>query len=77
MGRLSCNITRRGRIVRAISGLVLVALGVAAGFGLLGVQTLWIRVLLAAALGAIGVFQLFEARAGWCAVRALGIKTPL
>jgi hypothetical protein len=25
----------------------------------------------------MGAFSLFEARAGWCAVRALGIKTRL
>lgn len=77
MPRMRCNIDRRGRVVRAVSGLVFVSLGVAAGLGLLGVQTLWIRIVLAAALGVLGVFQLFEARAGWCAVRALGAKTPI
>jgi hypothetical protein len=29
----------------------------------------------AAMLG--GAFAIFEARAGWCALRAMGIKTPL
>jgi len=24
-----------------------------------------------------GAFAIFEARAGWCALRAMGIKTPL
>lgn len=33
--------------------------------------------LLAAALMALGVFLLFEARASWCWLRALGFRTPL
>jgi hypothetical protein len=31
----------------------------------------------AAALGAAGLFSLFEANRSWCAVRALGFKTKL
>ncbi len=41
----------------------------------LGPVRLWVALSVLLALG--GVFALFEARRGWCAVRALGIKTPM
>lgn len=58
-------------IAAALTGivlLVLAALGVrpAAWMGALGGLML-----------AGGAFQIFEARAGWCALRAMGFKTPL
>ncbi len=76
MAGLACNIDRRGRIVRAVSGLVCLALGVAVlllGGWLPG----WLRWGGGALLAALGAFQLFEARKGWCAVRALGYRTPI
>ncbi|MEO1236553.1 MAG: hypothetical protein AAFX76_07175 [Planctomycetota bacterium] len=73
---MQCNIDARGKAIRLIGGLahlglagllvLLWALGVLGG--------LWLWVALAAALG--GGFMVFEARAGWCAVRAMGLKTP-
>ena len=74
---LQCNIDSRGRAARLIYGLVLLAAGVA--MLLLwaiprGTTTSWV-VTAAAILG--GAFAVFEARAGWCVVRAMGFKTPL
>ncbi|MBI5395399.1 MAG: DUF2892 domain-containing protein [Verrucomicrobia bacterium] len=66
---LSCNIDRRGRVARGISGMVCVAAGAGCGW-----QGWWVA---AVALAAAGAFQFFEARKGWCAVRALGIRTPM
>jgi O-antigen ligase len=62
------NINRRGRIVRAVSGLALVIAGV-----LLSGRGGWVCLLLVA----LGVFALYEAARGWCVVRACGIKTKL
>jgi hypothetical protein len=62
----SRNIDNRGRLVRA---LMAVGLFVAAGFGFL--VSPW----LGAGLAALGVFGVFEALRGWCALRACGIRT--
>jgi len=70
------NIDRKGRIARAVSGLLCIIFGVicfvsgwpeSAGFR-------WIIVLIALAAGGL---QLFEAKNSWCVVRACGIKTPM
>jgi hypothetical protein len=70
------NIERRGRIARAITGLLCIALGVAVwyiGWPESAVYR-WIVIILAFAAG---VFQLYEAKSGWCAARACGLKTPM
>ena len=72
---LACNIDAAGRVVRFRSGLILlsVAIVVSLAWALPTGSTLgWI---VSAALGAAGAFSLFEARAGWCAVRAIGFRT--
>jgi hypothetical protein len=74
---LACNIDGRGKAVRFRSGLVLLLLAVVVSlvWALPSASTLgWIVV---AGLAAGGAFSLFEARAGWCAVRALGFRTRL
>ncbi|MBT6728200.1 MAG: hypothetical protein HOA75_15830 [Deltaproteobacteria bacterium] len=38
-------------------------------------STLWGYPIAAIAFG--GAFAIFEARAGWCVIRAMGFKTPL
>ena len=70
---MTCNIDARGRLLRAMIGLVLII----AALGLVFVlpPTGWRRALVVV-LSLAGVFCVFEARLGWCAVRALGIKTP-
>jgi hypothetical protein len=74
---LACNIDARGKAVRFRSGLIMMMIAVL-------VSLLWalptrstVAWIVTAALAAMGAFSLFEARAGWCAVRALGIKTRL
>lgn len=73
---LACNIDARGKAVRLRIALVLLALGLAAlGWALAsGGSARWTA---AVVLLTTGGFTLFEARAGWCALRALGVKTRL
>lgn len=74
---LTCNIDRRGKRVRATLGVILVlsALGLAAGAWMTG-RYVALGVPAGIALLA-GLFGLFEAANAWCAVRAMGYKTPL
>lgn len=74
---LTCNIDSRGKAARLIYGIVLVVLGIllawlwAAGSG----STFrWIVTVICLISGAVAIF---EARAGWCVVRAMGFKTPM
>jgi hypothetical protein len=75
---MTCNIDQRGRNVRAVSGALCVTAAV-----LLAILALvlnfgaWWVWLLAVLLGVGGAFQIYEARRGWCALRALGVKTPV
>jgi len=66
--RFSTNIDNKGRMLRATIALLLF---IGAGFGF--AAALWLGLVLAAS----GVFVLFEALRGWCALRACGIKTRL
>ena len=75
---LECNIDAKGKAARFLGGaaailgsLILAALLVA---DILTVGLGWYAV-----AGGIfgGAFAIFEARAGWCIVRAIGFKTPL
>jgi uncharacterized membrane protein HdeD (DUF308 family) len=74
---LQCNIDAKGKVVRLIYGVVFLIAGVillltwALGSGSV---LAWI-VSVALVIG--GAFAIFESRAGWCAVRAMGFKTPL
>jgi hypothetical protein len=74
---LQCNIDSRGKMARLVWGLLLVAAGVA----MLLMWALPTGSILAWSLTVValagGAFAVFEARAGWCALRAMGIKTPL
>jgi len=65
----TCNIDRRGRLVRGIFGLV--ALGAGVWMILQTDHAFW-----GTGLCAFGAFGIFEALKGWCALRALGIQTP-
>ena len=73
---MQCNIDQTGRRVRLIWGVL--CLAAAAGVGLAGwlgwLTGWWVWVLVAVLVG-FGVFGFYEARKGWCAVRAMGIKT--
>ena len=74
---MQCNIDARGKAIRFRMGLLLAA--AAAGLavlklaGVLAAPAWWFAV---AGVGAGAAFVLFEARAGWCVVRAAGLRTP-
>lgn len=72
---LACNIDAKGKAVRLRMGLFLVFAGALTAFGWAipsGATVAWtVSVVLLSA----GAFAVFEARAGWCAVRAMGFKT--
>ena len=74
--RLTCNIDRQGRKTRLVGGVIIDVCGVAlivAGVrsGSRGMLVGGIVLCLA------GSFMIFEGARGWCALRALGIKTPM
>tara|TARA_Y100000589_G_scaffold331810_1_gene387190 strand:- start:4675 stop:4932 length:258 start_codon:yes stop_codon:yes gene_type:complete len=75
---LECNIDARGKTLRFIGG-IFALLGGAVGYYILEgeylpiPETLGQLGVVAAVIG--GAFSIFEARAGWCIVRALGFKT--
>lgn len=74
---LQCNIDARGKRVRFIGGSVITLIGVL----LLVFWTIpvggWLAWAVSLFLLLCGGFMLFEARAGWCAVRAMGFKTKI
>lgn len=74
---LQCNIEARGRLARLIGGIVVLI----AGFGVMflwalpsGAGMAWV---IAVGLLLAGAFAIFEAGAGWCAMRAMGFKTRM
>jgi hypothetical protein len=72
---MQCNIDARGKAVRLINGTV----GLIAGLVLLFAWALPTGGVVAWVITAIvlifGAFSVFEGAAGWCVVRAMGIKT--
>ncbi|HWA73159.1 MAG TPA: hypothetical protein VG937_12510 [Polyangiaceae bacterium] len=74
---LTCNIDARGKAARLRIGIGLALVGVLLTFAWaipFGGAAAWAfsgGTLLA------GAFSIFEARAGWCVVRAMGFKTPV
>lgn len=73
---MQCNIDAKGKAVRLIYGLLM--LGIAAAVAVLliiNVLTAWWVWLIVVGLALLGAFGIYEARAGWCAVRAMGIRT--
>ncbi|MBH06975.1 MAG: hypothetical protein CMJ20_11705 [Phycisphaeraceae bacterium] len=75
---MRCNIDAKGKATRLLSGVffLLVGLGLllVVVFSMPEISWLWMVGVL---LVAIGVFQVFEGWAGWCVLRAMGIKTRL
>ncbi|MBL6743860.1 MAG: hypothetical protein ISP83_05725 [Candidatus Poseidonia sp.] len=75
---VECNIDARGKAARLLGGVS--AILAASIFAiLLATNSISIDFGWYAIAGAYfgGAFAIFEARAGWCVVRAMGIKTPL
>jgi hypothetical protein len=75
---LTCNIGAAGKAFRLKIGIALVSGGITLGlmmvFGVLSSPIFWLLV-----TGSIfgGAFSMWEARAGWCVVRAMGIRTSI
>jgi len=73
----TCNIDQRGKTLRIVSGAFLETIGLALGvmwyFGWTPPWTIYP----AAAIWVAGMFVVFEGVMGWCAVRAMGFKTPI
>lgn len=70
------NIDRKGRIARAISGLICIAFGFAL-WVIAWLESLTYRWIVSLVAIAAGGFQLFEAKRDWCVARACGLKTPM
>ena len=73
----TCNIDARGRVIRLVWGLILVAGGLLLMLFWALPAGGWLAWLVAILTIGSGVFAIYEARAGWCAVRAMGFKTPI
>lgn len=75
---MQCNIDQRGRRVRMMWGIAMLALAAAVVYcGWTGLIGPWWAGVTALVFAAAGIFGVYEARKGWCAVRALGFKTPV
>jgi hypothetical protein len=70
------NIKRNGRIARAITGLLTIGGGVAC-LVVSWPESLVVRWVLIVIGVMVGLFQLYEAKRGWCIARACGMKTPM
>ena len=75
--KLQCNIDSKGKAVRLIWGLCTLVGGVAALFFWALHGGGWAAWVVAVVLIGSGLFGIFEARTGWCVVRAMGIKTRM
>ena len=73
-----CNIDAKGKAARFVGGVISVLAGLVIA-ALLTTQTVTLGIgwLTVAGLTLGGAFAIYEARAGWCIVRAIGIRTPL
>jgi hypothetical protein len=72
----TCNIDRRGKTIRLVMGVLLETVGLLLGvLWFMSIGPSWL-VWPAAAIWISGMFVIFEAVVGWCAVRAMGMKTP-
>ena len=65
--KLACNIDQRGRNARLIGGAIVT--GVITGSKTVLVAGIFLDV--------AGLFMIFEGARSWCALRAIGIKTPM
>ena len=75
---MKCNIGTKGRTMRLILGVLTMLggfiLGISSYQEVINYPNIW---LIVCALIGGGAFAIFEARKGWCIVRAAGFKTPI
>jgi protein-S-isoprenylcysteine O-methyltransferase Ste14 len=74
-----CNIDAKGKAVRLFGGIFTLLVAILAvvliQFSVIPSDTIsWFGV---AGMMIGGLFAIYEGRTGWCALRAMGIKTPL
>jgi hypothetical protein len=74
---MQCNIDARGKAVRLINGIVGTLIGLVLLFAWALPRGGFIAWTVTCVLLAMGLFSIFEARAGWCVVRAMGFKTRI
>ncbi|CAN5468205.1 hypothetical protein BH09PLA1_BH09PLA1_30200 [soil metagenome] len=74
---LQCNIDAKGKRVRLINGIVTTIFGIVLLFwwAMPARSSIGWTIAIASIVG--GAFMIFEARAGWCVIRAMGFKTPI
>jgi uncharacterized membrane protein HdeD (DUF308 family) len=74
---LQCNIDAKGKRVRLINGAVTLIVGIVLllAWAMPTNSMLAWAITIACVIG--GAFMIFEARAGWCVIRAMGFKTPV
>jgi hypothetical protein len=73
---MQCNIDARGRRARLTGGIVSCALALSAAIGAAVMPAFRVGLAIAAVvLVVVGAFQIFEGVKGWCALRAMGIRT--
>lgn len=75
---MQCNIDARGKAARLIFGVMMLAVGltllVLKWTGVLTADWWWFVSGGFIGFGGLGVY---EARAGWCVMRAMGFRTPM
>ncbi len=74
---MTCNIDARGRVARLIFGILVLVVGVALCWFWARGSGSAVRWTVAIACLVGGAFPIYEARAGWCIMRAMGFKTPM
>jgi hypothetical protein len=74
---LPCNIDACGKLARLIYGIVLLIAGLVLAIVWAWPGGAWWAWAISVAIMLGGGFAIFEARVGWCAVRAMGFKTPM
>ena len=74
---LTCNINAKGKAIRLAGGTFLLIDGLVLAVTFAWPTGGWIPWTSASLLAFVGAFMIFEARAGWCAVRAMGFKTRI
>ncbi len=73
----ACNINRRGQRIRLVNGIILVAVALVLAWAWCWGSGSIARWAIAAVAGLGGAFCIFEGAIGWCAIRAMGIKTKI
>jgi hypothetical protein len=70
-----CNIDAKGKMIRLIYGIVFALAGIVLMIAWAMRAGTWQAWAISLLLLISGLFAIYEARAGWCAVRAMGFKT--